>query len=365
MSPDGKQVVTAGSDRMAIVWDASTGGVQHVLAGHRDTVIDARFSPDGDHVVTASADRTAKLWRAGALVHTFPTSGEARVAAFTPDGSRVGIGSSDGVVTIWDVKSGHRTAQLREHRGAISSLSFDHAGRMLTSSEDGTARLWTAEGPLLHTASPSSPSNSGVVAAQFSPDGRTIATGSADGLVGLWEVATARIRRLEGHTGVVLAVSFSGDGSRLVTASIDGTARIWDMTGQLISTLQGRSGGAIWSAQFDDTGRLVATTGVDGVVDIWDSQRGQLVASWRAHRGMISQALLDRGRRRLVTAGFDGSSAVWPITLESGSLDVLDELARCTVPLTLLDSGRLIPRVLERCPAHERGGDADQQLMKK
>ena len=331
------------------MWDADTGTQRDVLTGHRDVVADAQFSPDGEHVVTASHDRTAKLWRAGKLVHTFPESGEARVAAFTPDGARVAIGGNDGAVTLWDVKSGSRVAELRDHKDAINSLAFDSAGRMVSSSEDGTAKLWTAGGQVLRTISPSAPSSSGVLAARFSPDGRTIATGSADGLVGLWDIASGSVRRLAGHGGVVLAVSFSDDGNWLVTASIDGTARVWDMTGHMVSILHGRSGGAIRSAQFDGTGRLVATAGVDGVVDLWDAARGQLVATWHAHSGTILKAMFDHQRRVLVTAGADGTGSLWPIAIEDASLDALAELARCTVPLTRLDNGRLVPRALEPC----------------
>jgi hypothetical protein len=268
------------------------------------------------------------------------------------------------LVTSQNTRAVLAHAELRQLLGdtAHADRVIEHlvASRLLVASDDTSGRemieivhealLITWPRQLLRTMSPSSPSSSGVVAARFSPDGRTIATGSADGLVGLWDIASGSIRRLAGHNGVVVNVSFSDDGTRFVTASIDGTARVWDMTGQVVSILHGRSGGAIRSAQFDGTGRLIATAGVDGVVDLWDAERGQLVATWHAHMGRISNALFDPRRRMLVTAGADGTCALWPMAIEPASIDALDELARCTVPLTRLDSGRLVQRALEPCP---------------
>ena len=107
-----------------------------------------------------------------------------------------------------------------------------------------------------------------VTSVAFSADGRTLATGNADGTTRLWDMAGHRqIAALTGPTGPVTSVAFSPDGRTLATGSTDDTARLWDMaTHRQIAALTG----PVSSVAFRPDGKTLATGGADARVRLWD-----------------------------------------------------------------------------------------------
>ncbi len=110
-----------------------------------------------------------------------------------------------------------------------------------------------------------------------SPDSKTVATGSIDETIRLWDAATGRSlatldRTAGGHRGWVNAVAFSPDGKRLASASWDETAKLWDLSGKkprLAQTLPGH-GHWVWAVSFSPDGQTLATGSEDKTVNLWN-----------------------------------------------------------------------------------------------
>ncbi|KAM3093608.1 toll/interleukin-1 receptor domain-containing protein, partial [Phormidesmis sp. 146-12] len=78
-----------------------------------------------------------------------------------------------------------------------------------------------------------------IYSVSFSPDGKTIATGSRDKTVKLWTLDGHELRTLKGHTNTVHSVSFSPDGKTIATGSGDKTVKLWSLDGQELRTFRG------------------------------------------------------------------------------------------------------------------------------
>ena len=313
-SPDGRQVVTASSDGMAIIWDAESGARLTTLQGHSDSVNSASYSPDGSRVVTTSDDRTAIIWDTGIrarLTTLTGHSGPVLRASYSPDGRRVVTASDDQTAMIWDAGSGERLTTFQGHSGRVWSASYSPDGnRVVTASTDGTAIIWDAgNGEGLTTLQGH---RGAVYRARYSPDGRRLVTASYDQTANIWDAESgARLTTFQGHSASVFSASYSPDGSRVVTASEDRTAIIWDAgSGKQLTMLQGHSGFVI-SASYSPDGRRVVSASYDQTAIIWDARSGEQLTTLRGHSKEVYSASYSPDGRRVVTASDDQTAIIW------------------------------------------------------
>jgi hypothetical protein len=105
----------------------------------------------------------------------------------------------------------------------------------------------------------------------FAPDGKTLATGSFDGMIRLWDSATGqKVRELEGHTAAVYALGFSGDGRNLASGSFDKSVRLWEaFSGKTIEIWNGHAG-PVSAVAITPNGRVVISGSNDTTLLLWD-----------------------------------------------------------------------------------------------
>jgi serine/threonine protein kinase/WD40 repeat protein len=191
ISLDGKRVVSGSFDLTARIWDTQTGETLQVLTGHTGVVSSANFSPDGAKVVTSSSDGTVRIWDAntGETLHVVDLGAPIANVSFSPDGRLIAAADTDGFADLVDAISGEVLHRLVGHTETVWTARFSPDSRLVVSASwDGTARIWDAvTGELVRVLD--NGTTAPIFYAEFSPDGKSIVTGSAqDDRVYIWQV---------------------------------------------------------------------------------------------------------------------------------------------------------------------------------
>jgi WD40 repeat protein len=196
-----------------------------------------------------------------------------------------------------------------KHETAVSSAAFSPDGKsILTGSYDNTARLWDLQGNIVQVFR----GHVGPIwSVAFSPDGKSILTGSSDNTARLWDLHGNVIQVFKGHEGEIFSVAFSPDGNSILTGSSDNTARLWDIQGNTLQVLKGHEN-AVSSVAFSPDGNIILTGSYDNTARLWNL-KGNVILIFKGHSGPINSVAFSPDGKRILSGSYDNKILLWDL----------------------------------------------------
>ena len=225
-----------------------------------------------------------------------------RAVAFAPDNSLLASGSEDNTLRLWDTVTARETLTLAGDSNLVQALA--------SSSPDGVPLPgWDPRTEQLLANATEAPGR--IRSLAFSPDGTTLASGSADGKIRLWEVETGRsLSSFSAHDGLVLALAFSPHGKVLASGGSDTLVRVWDVDSEhLLSILRGHTD-SVDTVAFAGDGELLASGGRDRHIQLWDVGTDDLITSFQVKEGAIRELMFSTDSEKLLCVTQEGSLLV-------------------------------------------------------
>jgi eukaryotic-like serine/threonine-protein kinase len=406
--PDGKRLVSGAADNTIRQWDVGTAECTDVRHGHSNAIVGVTYSPDGQWIASSSEDRTVRIWKTNdpeppTVLHdhatavfesffsadglTLSTRGEPQEpwrvwptpaasdrvvlrghskyvypVVHSPDGRLLASAGwdDDYGVRLWDAASGTLVAVLKGHTHPIFSLAFSPDSRRLVSrSDDATLRVWDAEtGAVVAVLRCDNvPDRGSPQSVVVTPDGRTIVTGTMDG-VRCWDLGTGkelarvplplrevRIIALRQQDGLLAAsgagpdivlfdlksrqvrkvlrhptapsefvtnsLAFSPDGRQLLSAGRTRDLQLWDVeSGKFVRELPGHTGD-VFAAIFHPDGRRIVSAGRDRSIRVWDPARGEELVQLMGHSSYVFSLSFSPDGSTLASGSGDGTVRLW------------------------------------------------------
>lgn len=251
-----------------------------------------------------------RFWTHGGPVNT---------AYFSPDGGRVVSASNDKTARIWDALGGMPMGKPLLHPEAVAYARFSPDGKLVgTVCDDGLARVWEAsDGRLLvpdlrivpqESRRPFSPD------ILFSPDSRRLAVRSGNSV----RLVNARTGHLEvpplEHPTPIRSFFLTPDGDHLLTAAADGWIRAWDLSQPSPQPRNlVRHANPLGLAGFGIDGKSALTVGDDARVQLWDLERAEPLSRPLRHgSGMqVHEAVIGPPGTSAITVSYDNTVRLW------------------------------------------------------
>jgi WD40 repeat protein len=228
----------------------------------------------------------------------------------------------EGSIKLWDAASGEVRATLLEHEGSVLSLAVAPDGKSLASgSADGKVKIWDLE---TQKTTVTLPHEFWVQSVAFSPDGKWLAAGSGidsdagkalAGKIRLWDVHNGKEGPLlTGHdVGEVYSVVFTRDGKTLLSCGGDRTIRWWAMpSGRPIASLRAHER-RVFGISLSPDGKTLASASGDNKIKLVDVSSRQVTKTFAGHDTAVTCLAFAPDAKTVVSADAKGLVKLWNV----------------------------------------------------
>jgi WD40 repeat protein len=384
ISADASLVAAAGGYDV-IVWETGTGKERKrwELPGAGNTC--ALFVRGGTALVTCDWRSDLLLWdvAGGKLLDklTGQQSGGLKGIALTPDGKTLAASGWVGVC-LWDTDTGKFLRSQGDYWRYAVAWSPD--GRYFAAVTSGGVQV--VDAATCQVVYSITSADGKITALAFSPDGRTLAVGTDQNVVSLWETASGLERRhWPGHVGAVTCVAFEADGEHVISASLDNTLLVWSarelkhreplfagkLTRQDLDQLWSDLGRLDGSQAYDAV--LVLTRLGEAAVPYFKEQIGELkfvdtkmLQQWIADLDSPKYPARAKAMTALKLLGHQAETALRDALTKNPSLELRRRIEILLKELNEADSSKAVTaqlRLLRMCEVLERVGSPAAQAV--
>ncbi|HEX8142872.1 MAG TPA: hypothetical protein VF553_09770 [Pyrinomonadaceae bacterium] len=342
-TPDGRIVAAGRGDGTIQLWAKAPPSDSYqdltIFKSHTRAVNSLDFSSDGNVLASGSKDESVRFWDTGPQIYKLlPLPGTSAIStmALSADGKTLAIGSVDSTVRLCGTDTIHKCTTWSRPGGAIKSMALSpEAGTVAIADKNNNVELWRV-GPSNAEPLRLDAGTAMVSTMTFSPDGRRLATVSADKTVRVWDVASGvQVKQL--HPELQLRVlTFSPDGEMLAGGGSRGGIAIWSLNSDAEPIMLRASGLVTCMAFSSPDARMFAVGALDridainGTVRLWDmaellsstakpgtaadqASRRELV-TLESHAGAVNVVAFSPDGKTLATGGEDATVKLWSVT---------------------------------------------------